>query len=180
MPDGEWRDFIGRARGLSFKKNRVVLHQTEICREILYIVSGIAASEYVVDGQVIISRFFQAHDFCTNMISIASNSPSCDNIISLTPLHLLSIPIDAVLEHYNGPTVIGRYIRDKILLTLLHDKTILSSKTMLSAEDLDQFIRENYPEIVREVPSKYIAQFMGITPEAYSRLLRRMQKRDKS
>lgn len=180
VPDAEWKSFMHQAKVLSFKRNQVVLHQTEICREILYIVDGVAASEYVVDGQVIISRFFQAHDFCTNMVSIATNAPGCDNIISLTPLHLLSIPINTFLEHYNGTSIIGRYMRDKVLFTLLHDKMITSSKTMLRAEDLDKFIRDTYPDIIQKVPSKYIARFMGITPEAYSRLRRRIQGKDKS
>ena len=49
----------------------------------------------------------------------------------------------------------------------------ISSKTLFTNEALDQFIRETYPEIIRRVPSKYIAQFIGITPESYSRLLKR-------
>ena len=70
-------------------------------------------------------------------------------------------------------STIGRFIREKTMQTIFEDKIITSSKTLLTNEELDQFIRETYPEIIQRVPSKYIAQFIGITPESYSRLLKR-------
>lgn len=176
-PEAEWRRFANQATGLSVKRNRVILRQTDICKDVLYIVKGIAASEYVVDGKAVISRFFQPGDICTNVISAVAARPDCDNMISLTTLQAISIPLDIWLEYYHEPSVIGRFIREKVLKIIVEDKTIVSSKTLLSSEELDRFIREAYPEIIRLVPSKYIAQFMGITPEAYSRLLKRTQKK---
>ena len=173
VPDAEWNRFVEQTTELSVKKNAVILRQTEICREVLYITDGIAASEYVVDGRNIISRFFQNGNICTNLISATKARPDCDNLISITPLQALSIPFNTFNEYYHGTSVIGRFVREKILQTIFEDKIITSSKTLLTNEALDQFIRETYPEIIRRVPSKYIAHFMGITPESYSRLLKR-------
>ena len=173
LPEAEWNRFVEQATELSVKKNTVILRQTEICREVLYITDGIAASEYVVEGRNIISRFFQKGNFCTNLISATTGRLDCDNLISITPLQALSITFNTFNEYYHEASVIGRFVREKIMQTIFEDKIITSSKTLLTNEELDQFIRETYPEIIRRVPSKYIAQFIGITPESYSRLLKR-------
>ena len=92
MPDAEWNRFVEHATELSVKKKVVILSQTEICREVLYITDGIAASEYVIEGRIIISRFFQKGNICRNLISAATARPDCDNLISITPLQAVSIP----------------------------------------------------------------------------------------
>jgi CRP-like cAMP-binding protein len=173
VPDADWNRFVKQTTELSLKKNSVIFRQTEICREVLYITDGITASEYVVDGRNVIVRFFLKGNFCTNLISAMTTRAGYENIISITPVQALSIPLNIFFEYYHEPSTIGRFLREKVLQTLLEDKIITSSKTLLTNEALDQFIRETYPEIIRRVPSKYIAQFIGITPESYSRLLKR-------
>lgn len=42
-----------------------------------------------------------------------------------------------------------------------------------SKESFYAYLLSDYPQIVREVPSKYIAEFMGISPEWLSKLKRR-------
>ncbi len=177
VPDKEWRRFLKTAKNISKKKYDVIFRQTEICREVIYLTDGIAASEYVLDGRSSINRFFLKGSFCTNLISLATGQPDCDNIISLTALQGVIVPVEIFIEYYNEDSTIGRFIRDKVLQTLVEDKSITSAKTLLTKDALDQFIRDTYPEVISRIPSKYIAQFMGITPEAYSRLLkRRLQK----
>ena len=177
IPEAEWNQFVEQATIMSVKKKTIIFRQTEICREILYITDGIAATEYVVDGRNIITRFFLKGYFCTNLISVTSSQLCYDNIISITALQAISISFNTFLEYYHGTSTISRFVREKVLQTLVEEKTILSSKTLLTKEELDQFIRETYPEIIRRIPSKYIAQFMGITPESYSRLLKRQQEK---
>ena len=173
VPEAEWNRFVAQTKELSVKKNTVIFKQTEICQEILYITDGIAASEYVIEGRNIITRFFLEGNICTNLISAVKARLDYDNLVSMTALKAISIPFKTFYEYYHGDSVISRFVREKALQNFVEDKIITSSKTLLTNEELDQFIRDTYPEIIRRVPSKYIAQFIGITPESYSRLQKR-------
>lgn len=44
----------------------------------------------------------------------------------------------------------------------------------LSSEEMLQYMREQYPQMLQQVPSKYIADFLGISPQWLSKLKRQM------
>ncbi len=177
VPEDEWEDFADKATRLTVKKNRVIFPQQEICRKIIFLVEGVTASECVVDDRSTITRFFLPGNFCTNIVSAFTSQPGPDKVFSITAVDALCFSVDRFMKYFHGNSAISRYIREKFLQTIIEDKRIFSSKTLLTSDGLDKFLREIFPEIIRQVPGKYIAKFMGITPEAYSRLLkRRLQK----
>ncbi|MEO0472984.1 MAG: Crp/Fnr family transcriptional regulator, partial [Bacteroidota bacterium] len=67
---------------------------------------------------------------------------------------------------------IGVFLRKKILEHLIEAKNFISMKTSTSTEAQYGFLESAYPEIIKHTPSKYIAAFIGITPEALSRFLK--------
>lgn len=85
ISESEWNEFGVNVTEISVRKNRTILKQSEICREVLCIVDGIAASEHIVDGKSIIARFFQKGEFCTNVIIAMTATTGAHDIISLTP-----------------------------------------------------------------------------------------------
>jgi hypothetical protein len=135
VPDAKWNRFVEQTTELSVKKNVVILRQTEICREVLYITDGIAASEYVVEGRNIISRFFQKGNICTNLISATTARPDCDDLISITPLQAISVPFDIFIAYYHGTSFISRFVREKILQTIFEDK-ILTNINLFKHSDM--------------------------------------------
>ena len=66
---------------------------------------------------------------------------------------------------------IGIFFRKKIINHLIEAKHFISIKTTTNTKVQYSFMEENYPEVIAKTPSKYIAAFMGITPEALSRFL---------
>ena len=177
ISESEWNEVGVNIIEMTVRKGKIILKQSEICREVLRIVDGIAASEHVVDEKSVIVRFFQKGEFCTNVISALTATTGAHSIISLTPLQAVSIPFELFMELYHRPSVIGQYIREKVMQTIFEDATIISAKTICTSETLDQLLRDNYPEIISRVSDRYIAQFIGITPETYSRMQKRRHER---
>ena len=101
---------------------------------------------------------------------------SSSMIIAITPITSLSIPYHLFYQYYLYSSTFGIFIRKKMLENMVEAKHFISFKTISDTETKYQFLEENYPEIIRDTPSKYIANFLGITPEALSRFLSRRYK----
>ncbi|MEM6817094.1 MAG: hypothetical protein AAF600_22330, partial [Bacteroidota bacterium] len=56
---------------------------------------------------------------------------------------------------------------------LLEDKQFMSMKTVSGLKPKLTFLQEDYPEVILDAPWKYIANFMGVTPEWLSRNLQK-------
>lgn len=171
VPENEIDTFLLDSNYVTYLKNSVIFHQTEICDKVLIITDGIAAAETAMEEKAIITRFFQKGDTCINIISAFTGELGVDNIISLTPVRGVLIDIDIFLKTYHSDTKLGRFLREYLLKDMVEYKKLTSAKILYSSDRLDLFLRELYPEVISRVASKYIAMFMGITPEAYSRLL---------
>ncbi|MEO1217918.1 MAG: cyclic nucleotide-binding domain-containing protein [Bacteroidota bacterium] len=168
----DWEEFSSKLSVEQASKREVILRQTEICDKVIYIVEGIAASEYNIDDKNIISRFFQPGNLCTNLISATTKTIQSDNVIAITKLKYLSIPLDYFMNSYLHDDKLGVFFRKKILEHLIEAKNFISIKTSTNTEVQYTFLESNYPEIIKNTPSKYIAAFIGITPEALSRFLK--------
>ncbi len=171
--DTEWKEFSSHLTVNTASKREIIFRQTEICDSVIYVLEGIAASEWNEEDKVVISRFFQAGNLCSNMISAVSKTIKSDNIIAITNVKYIAMPFDYFMNLYLYSDKIGIFLRKKILEHLIEAKNFISIKTATVTEVQYSFMEEEYPEIIAKTPSKYIAAFMGITPEALSRFLKK-------
>ncbi|MEL6536852.1 MAG: Crp/Fnr family transcriptional regulator [Bacteroidota bacterium] len=51
----------------------------------------------------------------------------------------------------------------------------LASFVNLSAEERYQWVEENHPQLLNRVPLRYLASYIGVTPESFSRIRKRIQ-----
>jgi len=73
-----------------------------------------------------------------------------------------------------------RYFRSLFQNALIaHQKRIIRNISYTAEEKYAEFIR-TYPQVWQLVPQKYIASFMGITPEFLSKLRRQLLERERS
>ncbi|MCI4671856.1 MAG: cyclic nucleotide-binding domain-containing protein [Bacteroidia bacterium] len=168
----EWEDFSASLSLKEAAKRDTIFRQTDICDKVIYLLDGIAASEYNADDRNIITRFFQYGNLCSNMESAATQSIQSDNVFAITKVRYVEIPFDSFMQLYLKSNEIGLFFRKKILEHLVEAKNFLSIKTSTSTEIQYSFLENNYPSLIQHTPSKYIAAFIGITPEALSRFLK--------
>jgi len=170
--DTEWDEFFSHLLIKTASKREIIFRQTDICDSVIYILEGIAASEYNQDDRFVISRFFQRGNLCTNLESATSKAVKSDNLMAITQVKYVSMPYDYFMNLYLHSDTIGIFVRKKILEHLVEAKNFISIKTSTITEVQYSFIEDKYPEIIARTPSKYIAAFIGITPEALSRFLK--------
>lgn len=171
--DEEWKRFTDSARLQVYKKNEVILKRNLRFTHVLFVAEGILASEFTLKDKTVIGRFFTMGNLCTNFDSLLNQSASLYQVVSITACKVIAVPAADFMEYYYNGTVVGRVLRKIVLEIITEDIWITNVKLLYQKPEMVDFIRDYYPEVAREVPFKYIAQFLGITPEAYSRILKR-------
>jgi CRP-like cAMP-binding protein len=170
--DTEWKEFSSHLTVNTASKRKIIFRQTDVCDSVIYILKGVAASAYNEEGKITISRFFQAGNLCSNMVSAVSKTIESDSVIAITNVKYVAMPFDYFMNLYLYSDKIGVFFRKKILEHLIDAKNFISIKTSATTEVHYSFLEKQYPEIIAKVPSKYIAAFIGITPEGLSRFLK--------
>lgn len=102
--------------------------------------------------------------------SFIAQSPSVEAVETLEPTTTISISYDALQElygKYHEAAFIGMLITQSYLV--MYDERVRSIR-MMSAQDRHDSFLENFPEIYDRAPLKYIASFLGLTPETLSRI----------
>ena len=173
LSDAQWQEFASSCHEVSIDQRDLVFEGKAKRDALLFITKGIGASQFVLpDGQVVISRFFEAGDLCavvqfTHMGELTENA-----IVAVTPVEGVMIPLEIwKFEQFEGE-IIGKYARQKMYHQHLSEIDIMHVKTVNRTEVSYEFLKERHPSVLESSPQTVIAQFCGITPEGLSRFLR--------
>lgn len=170
----QWTKIQRHLCEVSFLSDKSMLDQFNIPDSWIFISDGIAASQQVwEDGRVTIARFFEQGDFCTNFTSAWTRDIEQDNLFAVTKVSGVAIPDALIREEFFQGGSFGIYLRHKMIESHLFAKELVCIKTSLETEVRYQFLRQQHKNVLGRTQKKYIAQFLGITPQALSRFLRR-------
>ncbi len=170
--DSELTILSREARIHKYKKRDVIFSQAVVAGHVGIVIDGVLASEFVLHDQSVISRFFCEGDLCANVESAFQSQFASDTLFAITPATVLTIPFKRFEEMYLNSNQFGLYLRKKILLNTLTTKKIVSIKSQPAAQAKQEILEKDLPWVLKRVPQKYIASFLGLTPQGYSRFLR--------
>ena len=173
LSDFQWRKFSSSCHEVSVDKRDLVFEGEAKRDALLFITKGIGASQFILpDGQVVISRFFEAGDLCAVVLFSLMGELTEIAIVAVTPVEGVMIPLEIwKFEQFEGD-LIGKYTRQKMYHQHLSEIDIMHVKTVNRTEVSYEFLKERHPAVLEAAPQTIIAQFCGITPEGFSRFLR--------
>lgn len=109
------------------------------------------------------------HPIATIAESFVYGKPSKYRLATFTNSHLIEISQEAIFKISNNP-VLGTLLQDYGVKTLIDKNELRAMLISLSSEEMLHYLHTSLPQIVQQVPSKYIANFLGITPQWLSKL----------
>ncbi|MEM8555010.1 MAG: cyclic nucleotide-binding domain-containing protein [Pseudomonadota bacterium] len=173
VSDNDWSDLSDQFSPLVRDKGQVIFPSGNVGDRWLFLGSGIAAAEQTsVDGEVHIARFFSKGEICGNLKSTWQGDLGADTLIAITPVTGLTVSHDVFRHEYLDGGVLGRYLRLKLVDTLLAARDVIVTKTINDTEAKYQFLEHRYGADLARIPKKHVARFLGITPQGLSRFLR--------
>ena len=171
ISENDLKKIINAHHKIKFSKGDFILRKNEIARGYLILESGIVRS-YIIDykGNDITTDFFCTGEIIVQELSLFKHLPSAEDIVALTDCQAWHIGFEDFQTLYHsigGYSEWGRLFMTEKLFQI--KKRSLEMITLPAKERYLQFLKEK-PEIVKSVPLKYIASFLGITDTSLSRI----------
>ena len=173
----EWTAVFQQFQPVSVERGAVLLDSACVTQHLFFVSNGVAASiQTTPDGDQQIARFFERGHLCSNLTSAWHQQVSSDTLIAMSDFTGLRIPFAMFREEFMSDAPLSLYWRAMVLETLVFDKDLICAKTIRDVETRYRFLVDRYDDVVRTVPDKYIARFLGITPQGLSRFKKTLRE----
>ncbi|AEE20677.1 CRP-like cAMP-binding protein [Dokdonia sp. Hel_I_63] len=176
VSDIDWKLFTSKLVERTFKKKETILEAGVTENYISFIKEGSvrlfipkeSSDKEITFGFCFENQFVSAYD------SFLVQEPSDHSVQALVDTVILSVSYKDLQEIYEKTAIgnlIGRLTAESLFIT--------KSKRLQSL--LDQTAEERYlsifkerPQLLKEIPLKYISSYIGVTPQALSRIRKRI------
>ena len=174
MNDLDWQAFSSRLQKMAFKKNDILLNAGQTERYLSFITKGMVRLYIPKPGGDLTFGFVFENHFVTAYDSFITQTPSLYEIETLADTELWRISyrdLEDIYAKTETGNIIGRKMAENMFLLKSARELSLLNKT---AEEryIDLFAER--PNLIKNIPLKYIASYIGVTPQALSRIRKRI------
>jgi len=172
IDDRDWALFSSKLIKRQFKKKALLLETGTIESYLSIIESGVVrfCIPKIEEDNDITFGFSFENEFVSAYNSFLTQTPSIYQIQALTKTNVWSISYRDLQEVYNITKVgdrIGRLSAERLLLIKSKRELSLLNDTA-TQRYLKLFV--DRPNVIKDIPLKYIASYIGVTPQALSRI----------
>ena len=174
LQDSEWDFIAAYFKRRVFNKNEIITKQGETENYLYFIEYGIARF-YIPDNDNELTFNFSFHkEFTCAYDSFLTQTPSVYELQALIESVVWRISYSDLQKVYEQTQVgnyLGRFASERLFLA--KSKRELS---LLKFNAKERYLRlfSEQPEIIKFIPMKYIASYIGITPQGLSRIRRQI------
>jgi CRP/FNR family transcriptional regulator, anaerobic regulatory protein len=144
-------------------RKEYLLKEGKICQNVYFIEQGLLRCYYVKEGKEISSSFLKEGDICMSVESFYLQKYSNENIQALEDSLVYSIDhreLQHIYQEYPIFNFTGRVLTEQYYLRAEQQFTAM---WMQKSHDRYAWLLENFPDLVRRVPAKLLASYLGIT-----------------
>ncbi len=166
----EYRQFVEPYLQLRrFGKRQLVTQPGEVENYFNFILSGLARKYYKKGAEEIIVQIATEDHIIHAQESFHSRTPSEYTIDTIEPTTFVSITYDDLEKIYTTNSKMEHLGRLVITFTMiLRDKWQIQMLKMTPRERFLHFVHNNV-DLLQRVPQKYLASYLNIQPETFSR-----------
>ncbi|MEL6694934.1 MAG: Crp/Fnr family transcriptional regulator [Bacteroidota bacterium] len=157
-----------------FKSKETLILPGEVCRHIYLVVQGGFVCRYIHEktGEAKTINFYlnDLHPVMACLDSYFTQVPTHCELKAIAESIVFAVPknvIDVLIQQ-------DRHFREfyhQVVITAMTEENEIKTKLIAySSKEKYHFILEEMPSVIQSVPSKYIAEFCGISPEWLSKL----------
>lgn len=174
LTDNDWQSFYAKLKRHEFSKGSLILREGEKENYLSFIDRGMIRF-YIpgIDNDLTFGFSFEG-EFTSGYDSFLTRTDSYYAIEALTDTTLWRLTYDDLQIIYNTTgmgNAIGRVFSERLFL--LKSKRELSLLSDTAEQRYLKLFKER-PNLVQYIPLKYICSYIGITPQALSRIRKRI------
>jgi CRP-like cAMP-binding protein len=174
LTDKDWQFFSSKLIKQEFPKNHLLLHAGQTENYLSFLETGLIRFYIPKEDNDLTFTFVFCHSFVSGYNSFLTQTPSTYNIETLTKTTLWRLTYSDLQDIYRETEIgntIGRQASEDLFLKKSQRELSLLNETA-EQRYLNLFIEQ--PQLIKEIPLKYIASYIGITPQALSRIRKRI------
>lgn len=165
-----WEHFESCLGHLTLKRKEHFLKEGQICRQVGFIVKGYVRLYYLHNGEEITKDFNFENFFCGSYASFSMQQPSRFHVVAMEDVELYTVnreDIYRLFDEYPSLQKVGRIWMEMMFIR----KELREASFLLdTAEQRYADLLAQNEQIVNRVPLKYLASYLGMTPETLSRI----------
>jgi CRP-like cAMP-binding protein len=176
LTEEEFSFLVKRLEIRNFEKKVIVTKEGEVEFYINFVFKGLARKFFYKGKDEKVTQIAKENDIISCYDSFLKGTPSCYVLETLEPTIFLSISSKSIEELYNyHPKMerLGRLITTQQFLSMQlweYDNLRLDSQ-----ERFIHFMKDN-SDLLQRVPQKYLASYLNIKPETFSRFKHLLKK----
>jgi CRP-like cAMP-binding protein len=155
---------------LKIKKNQNLQPIGVVCRTIYFVQKGLARIYYYKDGNEITEYFAFENEMIIRAESLFTEKPSKKGIQALEDTFFIGISSAALFELFDQHPDLERLFRKLIESAYVETVNRIENIQFHSAEERYTQLITGNPDMIRRIPLKHIASYLGITQVSLSRI----------
>ncbi len=178
----EIEDFISHALVIKCPKRTILLREGEVPRFYYWIKKGIIRAGYTnTEGQDITRAFFanESNPFATVYGNMITQTPSLSFLETIEDCELLSWHYDYIKKLEDTDIKWLRFLKKQVDHVFVARDIKERQFYTLSPDELYLSFLETFASFVYRIPQRYIASYLGVSPEALSRIKKRTHTKKK-
>ncbi|MBC9914790.1 Crp/Fnr family transcriptional regulator [Chitinophaga varians] len=164
--------FLSLAVAKTIKKKELLLKEGDVARQQFFVISGCLRT-YTIDtnGKEHVLMFAPEDWWCSgDLYSFLSGHTSVNNLEALEPTTLLQISKDDLDVLYQQAPKFERFFRILFQNAFVFHQNRISANLSQPAEGRYDLFTKAYPDLETRISQKYIASYIGVTPEFFSQM----------
>ena len=160
----------GISKIIHIKKNTDLQAIGHTCKTIYFINSGLARIYYFKDGTDITESFTFENNIVARIESLFTGKPSRKAIQILEDADVVAINATQLFKLYNKYPEIERLFRLIFESAYVDTVNRIEGIQFHTAEERYKTLIKEAPDVIKRVPLKYVASYLGITQVSLSRI----------
>ena len=153
-----------------FAKGELVLKEGDVCRDILYIHSGLLRQFYNKKGRMVTEHLGVDGTIVMCIESLFREEPTILQVEALEPTICYALPKrrleEVALHNVNIQILYRKILEESLILSQVHADLVRFE----TAQDRYKRLRKLMPKVVQRAPLNFIANYLQMTPETLSRV----------
>ncbi|MEM6842685.1 MAG: Crp/Fnr family transcriptional regulator [Bacteroidota bacterium] len=173
VSDTLWEEIVSRSKKVKLKTGEVLVPFGSVNRFSYFLLSGsCVCSQASKSGKtrVIWFYFHDLFEFFGTPDSLFNGEPTKYELRAFTNCEIIKIHRSSIDELVAADKNFNDFFIRRILFDYI---TVFEARSYLltyTSSEFLEYISDKYPLIIERIPAKYIADFIGVTPEWYSKL----------
>lgn len=173
--DAELFEITGKFKKVIVKKDQYLMNQGEVCKHFVFVKSGCIRMYYLSNDVEVSAWFSQENSVAMEIQSFISETPSICSLHAIEDSEVYILSKKSLETLYDSYPKMNEFMRKVWEAALLLVVPRFASLQNDSAEKRYIELLKN-PMLYQQIPQKYLASFIGVTPTSLSRIRRKLAK----